>query len=195
MGEDISSGAKIGIILIILCSLIAIVFALLTMMKNITNTGTQQMQNGLDQMLSSQFQDYDQKTVTGTQVMSAMSIFDGQPVAFVVMTKESMKSGGSGAYCYGAVVQGAGAERDYVSSRAGKCRTIATDKVKRANATDNFYTMDLSVKDNGAYDMNMNTRPCKTQGTEAYIRSSAKFLAELIHDTTGDTVGIVFVQQ
>ena len=193
MGEDISSGAKIGIILIILCSLIAIVFALLTMMKNITNTGTQQMQNGLDQMLSSQFQDYDQKTVTGTQVMSAMSIFDGQPVAFIVVTAESQKS--SRGYCYGAVVEGAGAEESYVSSRAGKCRKIASTNIKRPNATDNFYTMNLMVAENGQYVMNMNTRPCKTQGTEAYVRSSAKFLAELIHDSTGDTVGVVFVQQ
>ena len=61
MGTDISEGAKVGIILIILCALIAIVFSLLTMMKNITSSGSQSLQNGLDQLGDSEFQAYDQK--------------------------------------------------------------------------------------------------------------------------------------
>ena len=68
MGSDISEGAKVGIILIILCALIAIVFSLLTMMKNITSSGSQSLQNGLDQLGDSEFQAYDQKVVSGTDV-------------------------------------------------------------------------------------------------------------------------------
>lgn len=192
MGEDISSGAKIGIILIILCSLIAIVFALLTMMKNITNTGSSQLQNGLDQMLASQFQDYDQKIITGTQVASAMSIFDGQPVAFVVRTTASNKA--SKAYCYGALITGtteANAEQD----SDGKVYTVATSTITGAKeAGAGFYTLSLDVS-KGSYAYNLNIKPTKTSGTSTYIRSSAKFMSELIHDSTGDTIGIVFTQQ
>ena len=86
MGEDLSTGAKIGIILIILCSLIAIVFALLTMMKNITNTGSAQLQSNLDQMLLTTFDDYNQKNVSGIQVKSALRIFESQDVAIIVKT-------------------------------------------------------------------------------------------------------------
>ena len=86
MGEDLSTGAKIGIILIILCSLIAIVFALLTMMKNITNSGSSQLQSNLDQMMQTTFDDYNQKTVTGIQVKSALRIFESQDIAVVVKT-------------------------------------------------------------------------------------------------------------
>lgn len=192
MGEDISSGAKIGIILIILCSLIAIVFALLTMMKNITNTGSGQLQNGLDQMLASQFQDYDQKIITGTQVASAMSIFDGQPVAFVVRTNASDKA--SKAYCYGALIAGT-TEAAAEQASDGKVYTVATSTITGAKeAGAGYYTLSLDVS-KGSYAYNLNIKPTRTSGTSTYIRSSAKFMAELIHDSTGDTVGIVFTQQ
>lgn len=194
MGEDISSGAKIGITLIVLCSLIAIVFALLTMMKNITNTGTQQMQNGLDQMLASQFQDYDQKIITGTQVMSAMAIFDGQPVAFTIRTQASMNAGD--VYCYGALINGAPNKgTNYEDNVSGQVYTVKNNVLTEAKKTGaNYYTLNLKVTD-GTYHMNMNLKPCKAPGTTAYVRSSAKFMAELIHDSTGDTVGISFTQQ
>lgn len=113
MGEDLSTGAKIGIILIILCSLIAIVFSLLTMMKNITNSGSSQLQNSLDQMLIAKFDDYNQTTVTGNQVTASIKVFEGADVAIVIRphnattTKtESLKA--VGGYNYGAILCGYG---------------------------------------------------------------------------------------
>lgn len=192
MGEDISTGAKIGIILIILCALIAIVFALLTMMKNITNTGSAQMQNGLDQMLASQFQDYDQKIITGTQVMSAMSIFEGQPVGFVVNTTQSMKEGSKG-YMYGALLKGHGAATTAPSgAQDGKVYQMSTGLTKTTGAS--YYTCNLDATD-GVYMYNLNLKPCRTSGCATYVRTSAKYLAELIRDETGDAVGICFTQQ
>ena len=94
MGTDISEGAKVGIILIILCALIAIVFSLLTMMKNITSSGSQSLQNGLDQLGDSEFQAYDQKVVSGTDVAAAIKIFEGRPVAFVINTTADQKAAG-----------------------------------------------------------------------------------------------------
>ena len=114
MGEDLSTGAKIGITLIILCSLIAVVFSLLTMMKNITNTGAAQLQGSLDQMMSSSFDDYNQKTVTGTQVLAALKLFEGQDVGIVIKNTlcNSAKSPSSkdlyGGYNYGAILAGYG---------------------------------------------------------------------------------------
>lgn len=113
MGEDLSTGAKIGIILIILCSLIAIVFSLLTMMKNITNSGSSQLQSSLDQMLISKFDDYNQTTVSGNAVTAAIKVFEGNDVAIVVRpniaTKETAKDFKAlGGYNYGANLCGYG---------------------------------------------------------------------------------------
>lgn len=111
MGEDLSTGAKIGIILIILCSLIAIVFSLLTMMKNITNSGSAQLQNSLDQMLIAKFDDYNQTTVTGNQVTASIKVFEGADVAIVIRPHNATlaKAGNLqalGGYNYGAVLCG-----------------------------------------------------------------------------------------
>lgn len=199
MGEDISSGAKIGIILIILCALIAIVFALLTMMKNVTNTGSTQLQSGLDQMLSSQFQDYDQKIITGTQLISAMAIFDGQPITFVVHTSLSMSNAATAnGYNYGVRIKtgatlGTYDQKTTEGSNAGGKTQVLKNKLLRPVGS-SAYQAALDVTD-GVYSYNLNTKPMTTSGTDTYIRGSGKFLAELIDDPTGEHIGICFTQQ
>lgn len=193
MGEDISTGSKIGIGLIILCSLVAIVFALLTMMKNVTNSGSATLQNGLDQMLASQFQDYDQKVKTGTEVMAAMKIFEGQPVAFVLKTNLCQKSGSSYAngFIFGALLTDFTA-CDTEQPNDGKAYKLNTPLTKETGQS--FYRKNLYVN-NGAYEYNLNTKVCNTSGTSSYVRTSAKFMAELIKDDSDMTVGISFTQQ
>lgn len=86
MGDDLSTGAKIGIGLVILCFLIAIVLSLLMVVKNITNSGANQLESGLGQMMATTYDDYDQKIVTGTKVTSAIKLFSGEPIGIVVVT-------------------------------------------------------------------------------------------------------------
>ena len=83
MGDDLSTGAKIGIGLVILCFLIAIVLSLLMVVKNITNSGANQLESGLGQMMATTYDDYDQKIVTGTKVTSAIKLFSGEPIGIV----------------------------------------------------------------------------------------------------------------
>ena len=199
MGEDISTGAKIGIILCILVFLIAIIFSLLTIVRNITNTEASQMQNGLDQMSESQFNDYDQKTVTGTQVMSALKIFEGQNVALVIQTSQSAEKSAKqkGGYNYGALVIAADATN--TNTFPGKIESednlgvtcLINQGVLKAES--GFYRANLMNK-NGNYQFNWNVRPCGQSGTDTYVRSSGKFFAQLIKDSTDTIVGIVFRQ-
>ena len=199
MGEDISTGAKIGIILCILVFLIAIIFSLLTIVRNITNTEASQMQNGLDQMSESQFNDYDQKTVTGTQVMSALKIFEGQNVAIVIQTSQSAAKSakGKGGYNYGALIIKADASNtgtfpgDEKSSDDLGATFCINEGVLAAER--GFYRANL-LNDKGAYKFNWNVRPCGQSGTDTYVRSSGKFFAQLIKDSTDTIVGVVFRQ-
>jgi hypothetical protein len=192
MGDDISSGAKIGITLVILVALVGIVFSLLTMMKNITNSGSNQLQNGLNQLLSTQAQDYDQKIVTGTTVNTAMSIFSDQTLAFVVKTAACQKSGSSYAngFVYGALLTGFNATTTEQASD-GAAYTLTT--ALHRNTGEGHYTTNLYTT--GGYKYNLNFKPTGTSGTSSYVRDSAKFLAELIYDDTGTWVGICFTQQ
>lgn len=51
------------------------------------NEGVTQVQDSLNQVGASQFTDFDQKVVTGTQVMSAYQNFEGKPVAILIATQ------------------------------------------------------------------------------------------------------------
>lgn len=212
MGTDISEGAKVGIILIILCALIAIVFSLLTMMKNITSSGSQSLQNGLDQLGDSEFQAYDQKVVSGTDVAAAIKIFEGRPVAFVINTTADQKAGGDEAHLYGAMLtvtggNGEGEDGDHAGTNAGKYYTVRvatsesaepgtapTDAITKYTGN-SYWTSSLFTNAAGVVEYNMNTKPISVTGKRTYVRSSAKFMAELIKDPTGTKIGVMFTQQ
>lgn len=215
MGTDISEGAKVGIILIILCALIAIVFSLLTMMKNITSSGSQSLQNGLDQLGDSEFQVYDQKVVSGTDVAAAIKIFEGRPVSFVIVTTADQKAGGGDiqGHLYGAMLTVNGgngdgdAGTDHAGANAGKYYPVkvttsqdeepgtAPEDAVTKYAGNSYWTSSLFTNDAGVVEYNMNTKPISVTGKRTYVRSSAKFMAELIKDPTGTKIGVMFTQQ
>ena len=202
MGEDLSTGAKIGIILIILCSLIAIVFSLLTMMKNITNSGSSQLQSSLDQMLISKFDDYNQTTVSGNAVTAAIKVFEGNDVAIVVRpniaTKETAKDFKAlGGYNYGANLCGYGG-----ATMGGSAFTPIElkgygDVYLSTNTIDldgsSAYVGQLAVKDGDVLvSTNPNSRPLNASGRPTYVRSNAKYRAMLIKDSGGGIIGVCF---
>lgn len=187
MGDDLSSGAKIGIGLVILCFLIAIVLGLLTVVKNITNSGASQMESGLNQMLQTTYDDYDQTIVTGTKVLSAVKLFSGQTVAIVVTTGKGISDDGRlGGYCYGALLEG----YTNISSDSSNMLYASSTALTRKSG-DSFFTA-VQVT---PVTYNLNTKPMGVSGTAPYVRDNAKFLAELIKDDTGTIIGVSFTQQ
>lgn len=184
MGEDLSTGAKIGIVLIILCFLIGIVLALLMVVKNITNSGASSMEAGLDQMNKSQYDDYDQKIVTGTKVTSAIKLFEGQPIGIVVISKQADSNSIKGGYCYGQLLENysQATENDEVVYKNSTALTMQTG--------DSFYT---AKPQSGKW--NLNTKPLTISGSNMFVRTNAKFMAELIKDSSGTNIGICFTQQ
>lgn len=209
MGTDISEGAKVGIILIILCALIAIVFSLLTMMKNITASGSQSLQNGLDQLSDSEFQNYDQKNVSGTDVAAAVKIFEGRPIAFVVYTTADQKDNDKSGHLYGAFLGEQTPQKESTGAGGTNAGDTYAVPVKSADTEEpatytetaitkykgnSYYTGVLYTDSSGSPKYNMNVRPMSVTGKRTYVRSSAKFLAELIKDTTGTKIGACFTQ-
>ena len=220
MGEDLSTGAKIGITLIILCTLIAIVFSLLTMMKNITNSGASQLQGSLDQMLLTQFDDYNQKTVSGTQVVSSIKVFEGQDVAIIVrpalaVGKTINSKGVSGGFNYGSLLQcyygtkhslkgygniytneftvslpdGDDKTEDCPIYQAGNEATKLT-----LHSSETYYVGSFADDGTVLVPRNDNTRPLEASGKYSFVRSSAKYRAMLIKDTSDTIIGVCFTE-
>lgn len=185
MGDDLSTGAKIGIGLVILCFLIAIVLSLLMVAKNITNSGANQLESGLGQMMATTYDDYDQKVVTGTKVTSAIKLFSGEPVGIVVITGLCKDNNINGGYCYGALIQG------YTQEGTNGNISYKNSTAPTRNTGDTFFT----ASPVSPVQYNLNTKPLSVSGSAQYVRDNGKFLAELIKDSTGTIIGICFTQQ
>ena len=185
MGDDLSTGAKIGIGLVILCFLIAIVLSLLMVVKNITNSGANQLESGLGQMMATTYDDYDQKIVTGTKVTSAVKLFNGEPIGIVVVTGLCQSNNVNGGYCYGALLQG------YTKTGSAGNESYKSSTALTRNTGDTFFTTAPVTP----VSYNLNTKPMSVSGSEQYVRDNGKFLAKLIKDSTGTIIGISFTQQ
>ena len=108
MEKEISNGAMLGIVLIALAAIIGLGFGVFAIAKGVANEGVTGVQENLDVVNSSAFTDYDQKIVTGTQVVSAIQNFEGKNVSILIATS-SMKN----AAVENKVSQGAGVSQSY----------------------------------------------------------------------------------
>lgn len=99
MEKEISNGAMLGIVLIALAAIIGLGFGVFAIAKGTANEGVTGVQENLGAVSNSAFTDYDQKIVTGTQVMSAVQNFEGKPVAILISTiatRDAQVAGGDG---------------------------------------------------------------------------------------------------
>ena len=188
MEGELGSGARIAIALIVVGVIIGVVFVILGFTRGATNQGVGTVQNAMDQMQSSTFDDYDQQIMSGTQVLSALKLFEGRPIGIVVVTKLSSSQATPYGINYGALFTG-------VSSGSTPPYRLLTSSLTKS-AGNSFYTLNLLVDEtNGTMTYNMNTLPTKKSGTNEFIRPTAKFLAELMKDTSGTITGVCFTQQ
>lgn len=201
MGGDISDGAKIGIGLVLLVAIVAIVMALLKMVKNQTNSGSTKLQDSFDKVAESEFDGYDQVEKTGTDVVAAIKIFQDRPVAIVVQTMKD-QAAGSGAWNYGALLSGADVAAT-ADPALGENKAVTVETTAATAATDDKiapwtghtgYIGELKVGTDGSYSYNNNLTPLNTKSTTYYVRSSGRFMSNLIKNDSGDNIGVYFQQ-
>lgn len=178
MEGELGSGARIAIALIVIGVIISIIFVILGFTRGTTNQGITTVQNSMDSMSLAQFDDYDQKILSGTQVVSAIKLFEGRPVAQVVKTLAQHKKTENTGHNYGALL-------------SGTTNNITEAMVKTEGSS--YFVKNLKVT-NGLMSYNMVYLPTSKTGDDAFVRPTAKFLAELIKDSTGTIVGIYFTQ-
>lgn len=181
MGGDMSDGAKIAITLIILGVLISIVFTILSFTRNATNQGVSAVENSMNAMQLSRFDDYDQKIISGTQVNSALKLFEGQPIALVVRTRAQLSASANTGHNYGALL-------------AGTNTTTFITPAMVKGAGNSWYTVDIALSASNTITYNTNYLNTTISGNPQFIRTTAKFTAELVKDSTDSIVGICFTQ-
>lgn len=124
MEKEISSGAMLGIVLIALAAIIGLGFGVFAIAKSTANEGVTSVQENLDAVGQSVYNDYDQKIVTGTQVMSCYQSFTGKNVAILIATQATKDRDTTAGVTGSKVLSGSGVQTAYNSGS-----TVGLDKM------------------------------------------------------------------
>lgn len=262
MEKEISSGTMLGIVLIALAAVIGLGFGVFSIAKGVANEGTVGVQDNLNTVTDSAFEDYNDKIVTGTQVKSAIQNFEGKSVAILVnttaMNKGVVAYNGRSAGCTVLSLGEDGKEVPYVNYNALLAATsdgndiitpaVGTKEVEGEDVTtaaialaekssgftisgddgiigghlykevsdgedgasdgedgasgtpaamqDGVLTIcnAFAIDDSGKVKTDLSIGGLSRTGNCEYISTSSKFTANLIKDTSGTNVGILFTQ-
>ena len=224
MEKEISNGAMLGIVLIALAAIIGLGFGVFAIAKGVANEGVTNVQENLDVVGNSVFTDYDQKIVTGTQVMSAVQNFEGKPYSILIATQATIKEfgeksgigGGSGILTSYKSVDNVPVIESNIETEYGTGGTKVPLKFINYNAklgkftgSESNGTIERSIMTfdqncyrwgsglvaiNGKIQMNGITGNLSKSGMMEYVPSGARFQAYLIKDDSGTILGIAFEQ-
>lgn len=224
MEREASSISTLGVVLIALGVLIAIGFGVFAIARETANEGVTGVQENLNVVSQSAFTDYDQKVVTGTQVVSAYNNFSGKPYAILIATQATQKvadpvgtaapnlSGGSGV----AAAYGTGGPQCAVYTKSGGKAVVfinynallTNDEATGAGGVQTPGKLALKYVDNsfrtekqsfatssdGQIQFNNTTSNISKSGMMEYVPSGGRFQANLIKDDSGTILGIAFEQ-
>lgn len=221
MSEDVSATMRVGITVILVAALVATVLNLMVMSNSLLSGGQTTLQSGIDSVSTQEFASYDNTKVSGTQVSTALSLFQGRDIAIVIQTKafaEAADGGADKAINYGAILTNdckssnpgnmptkqtyaSGTSSTYLTSRAKTAYIVNfsdtyTDTankaiVRRAGAANYEGYLHNS---NGLVDSSYDIIGTTELGNSAYLLSSSRFSSVLIKDPTGSIIGIFFKQ-
>ncbi|MNV34414.1 hypothetical protein D3C71_1258300 [compost metagenome] len=212
MDNEISKGTNLGVVLLALAAVIGLGFSIFMIAKNLANDGTSNVQDTLQTVSEQIFADFDQKVVTGTQLLGAIKNFNGKPYALLIATKAfnntqqvatvadhpivyTATQGTTTLINYNAILAGqasGSAPRDLGSTdprtktSTGGAGTALTLTMTNGTviAPFGFYMQSGGI----VYDSN--TAGIYKSGNAEYIPVNTKFQAYLIKDASGTTMGI-----
>lgn len=220
MSEDVSATMRVGITVILVAALVATVLNLMVMSNSLLSGGQTTLQSGIDSVSTQEFATYDNTKVSGTQVATALSMFQGRDVAIVIQTKAFAAidtAHETKAINYGAILTSDGQSSSSsnlpakVTTNTGDGVNIITSQAKTAYVikfTDGANAGGASLwresgspnytgylhNSNGLVDSCYDTIGTTELGNAAYLLSSSRFSSVLIKDPTGSIIGIFFKQ-
>lgn len=214
MEREISSGAMLGIVLLALAAVIGLGFGVFAITKGVANNGTVDVQDSLGTASSQVFLDYDQKIVTGNQVISALKTFEGKPYAVLIGTKGLQSSDKTSIKHISYAVQSGAATPRFLNyntiladAPGGGDWTLAT-KVPAGTAVTDVLAKDLLTFANGTFTVDngfasvggnviydKDTSGLYKEGNAEFVATGAKFKANLIKDKSDNILGLVLEQQ
>lgn len=198
MGEDLSAGIKIAIVLVILASILASVFSILTISKNMTTQSVDDLQSSLYAFQNMRWEDYNLRTISGNEAQVVIRSAIDNNIAVVVNTVRNKNV----SVLYGVPIVG------FEKNSAGNFATNSSNEnatTKQFNETITSGNLYYSVKDSyfvGAlvdssekdYTPFSYVRNINDNSSKYYIDPTLKFNSYIIRDSAGTLIGVLFDQ-
>jgi hypothetical protein len=212
IGDESIEMSKFGTALFAFGFVLVIGLGVFTIGKAITVDGSDKVQKQLDLVQQSEFSDYDQQSVFGTKVKAAYTNFEGKAYAILVATRAMVDSDIDNAIglptddttknLIEITVEDDAGDAMLVEGSDGSDKSLwcvnynAILDVKEIGGDNGFYvtTGSFATDTSGSVDFYNTVANMKQQGMAEYIPSGARFQSSLIKDTTGQVMGIMFVQ-
>jgi hypothetical protein len=179
------SSVKIAFLLTIISTLIFSIVVLVSVVKPSIFDKINRIVNTTDIERARQYEEYDQKWVSGTKVLRVLKLYESTGFGIVYGTTKT-KLSGDYAVNFGGLFQGA------VADANGNYRISNFTSIWKTknNPNNTFYTKGFQ-----------NIKPYENKAVSRhsiaaleYIQPDGRFYAELVKDITGETVGICFSQ-
>jgi hypothetical protein len=213
MGEESIDLSKLGTQLFAFGFVLVIGLSIFTIGKAITNDGSDKVQKQLEIVQQSEYSDYDQQTVLGTKVKSAYQNFEGKGCAILIATRAMIDDGASAnglptkdsdwTFIQKKIVGSSGGSQVKVKGSDGFEHDLWCVNYNAILENGELFTENGSYVTKSSFLIDKSTGSVKyfnqvsnmkKQGMAEYIPTGAKYQSTLIKDTTGQVVGIVFVQ-
>lgn len=211
MAEDLSTGMKIGIILIILLAVIAVVISIMAIVKNITNSATNDLTNSVQKMQSLKMDSYNQKQITGNEVLGFITLYHDQGYSVLISTAKARRNANitnkSVDYIrnYGALLDCFKSTNNYVWN--GTFTSVYNESGVRVisdeddyltklfyDSRENCYISRFTMNNSAEHKYNMKETGIYNKTSDEYVNPDHKFTAYLVKDISGTILGVYFVE-
>lgn len=187
-GSDMSDSVKLGLTMLVLCFLVGIVFQLFTMSRSMTSTSTNRLQSSLNQMNDMSYASYDNQTVYGSTVISAVSQFTTDKMVVVVDNQAAFSTS---TYSPTDVTVDIPSSADDTCGIGNNEAAYYGYALKDSKITIGETYCSGTIDQSG--DKSNYTAALKAMGnTSTYVNEALRYDSMLIKDDTGETIGVYF---
>lgn len=196
MENEVSKGVWIGVALLGITAVLMIILWIFSSSKDTANSGSVDANEQLKTLGDSAFTDFDQKIVTGQQVIGAIKTFEDKPYAIIIGTAKTqdIKSTSSDLHT-DAVTQNVKPFDGSAPKKAVNYNAVLQDITE--GPTNGVYKTTKGIKIDAKNELvyDVQTENVNKKGFHEYVSPTTKFRANIIRNAEGDYAGIVLVQK
>jgi hypothetical protein len=185
MSEDVSATMRVGITVILVAALVATVLNLMVMSNSLLSNGQTTLQSGIDSVSTQEFATYDNTKVSGTQVATALSLFQGRDVGIIIQTSAVAKIDSSVYVNYGALFT-----KNGMSSSSSNSLEVTEGTTNGTNCSDTLRNNLISSTAKTAYLVKLSEETPDAVDSDScvysvYRKNGAANYTGYLHNTNG----------